>query len=160
MLSGTTDQGSAFKLRAATRKARFRRDRYVMELTVQRPESVGFERGYREHGPVPRRPKLIVVTVTYCEGPRETFVFGQLPAPASEIGLTLADGRRLTADTTAAGPDGSRPFLVSLGDLARKTEFDVRDESGEMLRRDRLAAENPCPPDEGGASFAAQQYEL
>lgn len=159
-LAGTTSDGTAYELRFETQRLPLRGKRCTLELAVRRPGKISFERGYRECGPVPRRASLTVATVGYCDPPREAFVLGHLPASASAFVVHLPDGGRLAAQVTPPRSDGSRLYLLTVGGVTSAAEFQVLDDSGRELARDRLPLEDPCSSDEGGVYLGSQRYEM
>ncbi len=100
-----------------------------------------------------------IVTMTYCDDPAETFVLGELPAPATSLVIHFAGGPRVSAQTSARQADGYRAFVLAARGRPQGSSVEVLDDSGSRLLKDELVASLPCS-DKGGVIFATQQHKL
>lgn len=159
LLAGTTEQGSLYELRRTSRRRLLRQKQCGFELLVRRPGSDGFEGGPAIWGPVNRMRALRILTSVDCDEPAEVFMLGELPTPASSLLVEFPDGRRVSSQVSAEQPEGVHAFVLSSPGRERPSSFEVFDQSGELLLKELLVGQMPCP-DEGGLLFATQQHEL
>ena len=147
VLSGTTEAGTAYQLRYASRRLRVRHDRLTIALVLRR-DAVSCV-----SGPPLARGELSVATQVHSEEPRETVFFGQLPPPGARFQALLGDEQPLSADVSAPVENGCRLFVLGLPGTAQRLSARVVDEFGSELARESIELGfDPCTNSTDGAS--------